>query len=404
MASGWFGIAWPRPGALFGMLLGAYAGVAVPVAGAGAGVRRTGAGPCAAAPSCGAGGGAVVIVAAVPAERQLLHVVGRGGAGTRGTWCRRCRSWRMGLPLAFRREPAVVGVAATAAADLGGEPAGGAGRQRRWCRSDPTCCSSTSTRTCWRAGWPSCPAPATWGCCWACAAGQPAAAAGAVGGRAAGVVRALPSRAARAAAGMNPAGAGRSAWPLGAAGRWSPPFTAPACDNGFVYDDAWTVLDNPVIRDPGNLAAPVRPAADRRPASRRRPPGDAGHARCWTGRCGGGTPPGTTLQNLLWHAAVVLLLFTGLRRLTGIAGDRWRGRRRPVRRAPAGRRGGRGDQLPRGSAGRLLPAGWPCWRWRRPAQAPDGWRAMRGWLAAALPDLLWPDFSKENAASGARSF
>jgi protein O-mannosyl-transferase len=93
-------------------------------------------------------------------------------------------------------------------------------------------------------------------------------------------------------------------------------FHGPTLANGFVYDDAWTLVDNPIVRDPGHLADLLGPNLARAGVP------DAGrpvllatemldHA-LW-----GNRPAGYHLQNLLWHAAVVLLLFAGLRRLQG---------------------------------------------------------------------------------------
>jgi tetratricopeptide (TPR) repeat protein len=93
-------------------------------------------------------------------------------------------------------------------------------------------------------------------------------------------------------------------------------FHGPSLKHGFVYDDAWTVLANPFLRDARNLASLLGAGPSRAGVP------DAGrptllatelldHA-LW-----GLSPGGFHLQNLLWHALVTLLLFFGLRRLTG---------------------------------------------------------------------------------------
>ncbi len=109
-----------------------------------------------------------------------------------------------------------------------------------------------------------------------------------------------------------------------AAGRWAALglvvlvalFHGPTLGNGFAYDDAWTLLDNAVVRDPRHVADLLG-----RQLARAGVP-DAGrplllatemldHA-LW-----GFRPAGYHLQNLVWHLGVVLLLFAGLRRLMG---------------------------------------------------------------------------------------
>jgi Tfp pilus assembly protein PilF len=93
-------------------------------------------------------------------------------------------------------------------------------------------------------------------------------------------------------------------------------FHGPTAANGFVYDDAWTLVDNPVLRDPRHLADLLGPQLARAGVP------DAGrpvllatemldHA-LW-----GLRPAGYHLQNLLWHLGVVLLLHASLRRLLG---------------------------------------------------------------------------------------
>jgi MYXO-CTERM domain-containing protein len=82
---------------------------------------------------------------------------------------------------------------------------------------------------------------------------------------------------------------------------------------GFVYDDRWTVIDNPVLRAPGNLRwllgrdlvrAGVPDAA--RPLLLATEMLDWA---LWRAR-----PAGWHAQNLVWHTGVVLLLFAHLRR------------------------------------------------------------------------------------------
>ncbi len=93
-------------------------------------------------------------------------------------------------------------------------------------------------------------------------------------------------------------------------------FHGPSLANGFVYDDSWTVVSNPVIRDPANLgrllgselAAAGAPDAGR-PTILASEMLD--HA-LW-----GLDPRGYHLQNVAWHAAVVILLFLALVRLQG---------------------------------------------------------------------------------------
>jgi protein O-mannosyl-transferase len=93
-------------------------------------------------------------------------------------------------------------------------------------------------------------------------------------------------------------------------------FHGPSLANGFVYDDAWTVVSNPTLRNPRNLLRLVGPELARAGAP------DAGrptlvateivdHA-LW-----GLQPRGYHFQNLLWHGAVVVLFFLGFARLHG---------------------------------------------------------------------------------------
>lgn len=92
-------------------------------------------------------------------------------------------------------------------------------------------------------------------------------------------------------------------------------FHGPALHDRFVYDDSWTIVQNPFIRSLRNLPALVtaQPASDLVP--------DAGRPtllatlmidyRLWAQQ-----PRGYHLQSLLWHAAVSVLLFLLLARLT----------------------------------------------------------------------------------------
>jgi protein O-mannosyl-transferase len=93
-------------------------------------------------------------------------------------------------------------------------------------------------------------------------------------------------------------------------------FHGPSLQNDFVYDDRWTVVENPFIRAPGNALAVFGPE----PARLGLP--DAGrptlllteildHA-LW-----GLSPRGFHLQNVIWHGGVVLLFFFAARRLLG---------------------------------------------------------------------------------------
>ncbi len=85
-------------------------------------------------------------------------------------------------------------------------------------------------------------------------------------------------------------------------------FHGPSSKNGFVHDDAWTIVSNPFLRQPGNLLALLGPG----PARALVP--DAGrptlvateildHA-LW-----GLSPRGWHLQNLVWHTATASLFF-----------------------------------------------------------------------------------------------
>jgi protein O-mannosyl-transferase len=117
---------------------------------------------------------------------------------------------------------------------------------------------------------------------------------------------------------MNPAGAGRSAWPLGLLALVAAVHGV-SLRHGFVYDDAWTVLDNPVLRDPGSAARLFgRQLIQAGVPDAGRPVLLATEMLDWL--LWGRSPAGYHAQNLLWHAAVVLLLFAGLRRLIISAG------------------------------------------------------------------------------------
>jgi protein O-mannosyl-transferase len=89
---------------------------------------------------------------------------------------------------------------------------------------------------------------------------------------------------------------------------------APSLANGFVYDDAWTLLSNPVVRDVGNLGRLLGAELARAAVP------DAGRPTMLASEMldhavWGLDPVGFHLQNLLWHAAVVLLFYAALVRL-----------------------------------------------------------------------------------------
>jgi tetratricopeptide (TPR) repeat protein len=91
-------------------------------------------------------------------------------------------------------------------------------------------------------------------------------------------------------------------------------FHGPSLANGFAYDDAWTIVGNSFIRSPRNLLALPGPG----PARAGVP--DAGRPTLLATEMldhfvSGSSPRGYHLQSLLWHAAVTLLLYAGLRRL-----------------------------------------------------------------------------------------
>jgi hypothetical protein len=108
---------------------------------------------------------------------------------------------------------------------------------------------------------------------------------------------------------MNPAGAGRSAWPLGLVALVAAVHGA-SLRHGFVYDDAWTVLDNPVIRDPGNAARLFRPPADPGWGPGRGPSGAAGHRDAGLAAVGAFTRWVPRPEPAVARSAV-LLLFAG---------------------------------------------------------------------------------------------
>ena len=96
-------------------------------------------------------------------------------------------------------------------------------------------------------------------------------------------------------------------------------FHGPAVRGEFVYDDRWTVLANPVVRDPGNLAHLLGPGFARADIP------DAGRPVMLASAIvdwwlWGRWAPGHHLQSLLLHVAVTLLSFLGLRRLSGSTG------------------------------------------------------------------------------------
>jgi tetratricopeptide (TPR) repeat protein len=114
---------------------------------------------------------------------------------------------------------------------------------------------------------------------------------------------------------MNAPGAGRSWLPLGLLALIAA-VHGTSLRSGFVYDDAWTVLDNPIIRDPANVARLFgRQLIQAGVPDAGRPVLLATEMLDWA--LWGRSPAGYHAQNLIWHAAVVLLLLAGLRRLTG---------------------------------------------------------------------------------------
>jgi tetratricopeptide (TPR) repeat protein len=93
-------------------------------------------------------------------------------------------------------------------------------------------------------------------------------------------------------------------------------FHGPSLANGFVYDDAWTVASNPILRNPGNLTRLLGPELARAGFP------DAGRPTMLASEIldhalFGLQPWGYHLQSLIWHLGVVLLFYAGLRRLHG---------------------------------------------------------------------------------------
>jgi tetratricopeptide (TPR) repeat protein len=90
----------------------------------------------------------------------------------------------------------------------------------------------------------------------------------------------------------------------------------PALFGGFVYDDHWTIVENPFIRSPHHLtkllsAAPARAGVP-----------DAGRPTLLATELAdhllwGDAARGYHLQSLLWHLGVALLFFLGLASMTG---------------------------------------------------------------------------------------
>jgi Tfp pilus assembly protein PilF len=88
---------------------------------------------------------------------------------------------------------------------------------------------------------------------------------------------------------------------------------APSLRSGFVYDDRWTILDNPIIRAPANLRGLLgRELVRAGIPDAARPTMLATEVLDWA--LWRARPRGWHLQNLLWHAGVALLLFAHLRR------------------------------------------------------------------------------------------
>ena len=262
-------------------------------------------------------------------------------------------------------------------------------RRRRWpcppwLPSEPTSWSTTSTATFCAGKVAILPGSANGGMLLGPArAAQPAAAAGAV---AAGPARDLVAPGLAAPAGRpgpgspardHPAAAagGRAGRPGPAAGArcsWWRCFTGPA----------WPTASSTTTPGPWSATRSSRTRATCAGCWGRswRAPGCPTPADppCWRPRfsttpCGACEPRGYHLQNLIWHAAVVLLLFLGLRAAAGLAG-RSPGGGRAGGGPSAQRRGGGGHQLPRGPAGRVLPAA-----------RPDGDRGSRADSASRAP-------------------
>ncbi len=88
-------------------------------------------------------------------------------------------------------------------------------------------------------------------------------------------------------------------------------FHGPALNDGFVYDDHWTIIDNAFLRRPANVLSVLSPE----PARQMVP--DAGRptlliSELFDHALWGLSPRGWHGQNLFWHAAVVAAFFVGL--------------------------------------------------------------------------------------------
>ena len=135
-------------------------------------------------------------------------------------------------------------------------------------------------------------------------------------------------------------------------------FHGPSLANGFVYDDAWTVVGNPTREEPGQPgpAAGIRAGAGR--CSGRRPAHDAGdrdaRSRAVGPAAAGLSPPEPALARGGGGAALRRLCVRLQGTLAVAAGGG-----RAGGGASAQRRGGGGHQLPGGPAGGLLPAAGP---------------------------------------------
>jgi Flp pilus assembly protein TadD len=93
-------------------------------------------------------------------------------------------------------------------------------------------------------------------------------------------------------------------------------FHGPSVAGGFVYDDHWTIEENPFLRAPGGVGQLLG-----RELARAGVP-DAGRPTLLATELvdralWGHDPRGWHLQSLLWHLAVVVLLFAATLRLTG---------------------------------------------------------------------------------------
>ncbi len=94
-------------------------------------------------------------------------------------------------------------------------------------------------------------------------------------------------------------------------------FHGPSLRAGFVYDDAWTIVDNPFLAEPASLGKLLGQG----PARQGVP--DAGRPTLLATEIldrtlWGKDPRGFHLQNLIWHAGVAILFFIGAMALTGM--------------------------------------------------------------------------------------